>query len=107
MTSSYAINPHVLNLGHGLSGWLLRDQADDTKNIPYKFDKRVADALIASGDYFEALATELDAVSQAVSKLDTSSYHKLESLINDLFYYSRTYKIVKKSAKSNPTKYEY
>jgi len=54
------------------------------------------DALVASGDYFINLATNLDHLSQTLTKHKQPEHIPLEVLVNELLYLQRNYRIIKK-----------
>lgn len=67
---------------------LLRDVPDE-----HRYELR---ALVASGDYFIELATQLDRISQQLAKADPSIHTQVERIIADLEYVHAAYEIRRK-----------
>lgn len=61
-------------------------------------DERVGElrALVASGDYFVMLATQLDQLSQQLAESDPSAREQLERVIVDLAFLHDRYEIYRK-----------
>lgn len=91
MSNNYLLPVRTAVLQHAPAFYrssLLHDYAD--RNT---YD---TDALIASGDYFETLATSLDEISHRLDTAGNQTEHfGLEMLINELLYLQRNYHIVK------------
>lgn len=78
----------VLNHGHRAAGFV-RDMATE----PHKIVNRNLEARVRSGDYFIALATQLDALSQNVEDYPTRA--AIEDAVSDLIYLYDHYTINK------------
>lgn len=90
-TLSYALNTSDLFLMHSDSSadLLLQDLAHDDETLRVR-------ALVASGDYFETLAAELEQVATALPVHCVEQY-KLQDYITQLLYLQRNYDITRKS----------
>ena len=78
----------VLTHGASVPAWL--NDIDDGREY------NQADALAASGDFFIAMATRLDLLSQSMPQ-DSAEQIELEHIIDTLFYLQRHYALVAKS----------
>lgn len=90
-TATYAINPFTMLLTDdtAASDLLLHD-------LPRDDEKLQAQALVASGDYFEMLAAELEQIA-TVLPVHCMEQYQLQYYIGQLLYLQRHYKIVKRS----------
>ena len=88
--SAYDIRSHELILSHapGVRVELLRDLAEN-------FEELEIQALVASGDCFEMLASDLDRLQGSLEP-DSLEHLRLEHTIRILLYLQRHYKITKK-----------
>jgi propanediol dehydratase small subunit len=88
-TLAYALTPSDLLLTHDVdTDLLLHDLARDDETLRVQ-------ALVASGDYFETLAAELEQVAAALPVHCVEQY-KLQDYITQLLYLQRTYTITRK-----------
>jgi len=90
MTTAYTLTTHDLSLTHDQHLIWLHDIADDTP------EPTQVDALVASGDYFGTLATQLDKLAQLLP-FDSAEQIELEQTVDTLLYLDRRYAIVPKS----------
>lgn len=73
--------------GHSeLTAWLVRDYDDCISDV---------DAHVRSGDYFSALATQLDALTEKLPP-NSDEIMQIERLVRDLLYVDSKYNIISK-----------
>lgn len=94
-SSTYSINFGGTVTAHGLpalavSAWVNDGDEDDGREYTQ------ADALAASGDFFVAMASRLDLLSQSMPQ-DSAEQIELEHIIDTLFYLQRHYRLIAKS----------
>jgi hypothetical protein len=87
--TAYALHPFDATVTDGVdySFWL--------HDLPDNDEKLQAQALAASGDYFEMLASELEQVA-AVLPIHSMEQYQLQYYITQLIYLQHHYRIVKK-----------
>lgn len=90
MSNTYAFRTHDVVTGQASLGGsrLLHDLAEN-------FEELEIQALVASGDCFEMLASDLDRASRELDP-ESLEYLRVEHTIRILLYLQRHYKIVKK-----------
>jgi hypothetical protein len=89
-TAAYALTFH--------DSVLTDEQALDVlwfHDLPRDIEKLHAQALVASGDYFEMLAAALEQVA-VVLPLDSVEQYQMQHYIGQLLYLQHHYKIIKK-----------
>jgi hypothetical protein len=89
-TTAYAISTFdtVVTDGWGADFWL--------HDLPKDSEQLHAQALVASGDYFEMLAATLEQIACALPVHSVEQY-QMQHYIGQLLYLQRHYKITKKS----------
>lgn len=89
--ATYALHPHdqLLSPVNPFTRWF-HDLADDTDEY------QLADAQVASGDYFATLATELDKLAQVLPS-NSGEQIVVEEMVDTLLYLDKHYKIVRRS----------
>lgn len=92
MSTAYALRPQEITLSHTPLR-LRRDRR--AHDLAENFEELEIQALVASGDCFEMLASDLDRVSRSLDE-DTLEYLRVEHTIRILLYLQRHYKITKK-----------
>lgn len=90
-TLTYKLNPLHSLFGNMDSNSLVMD-IDENKQYLKALYLR---SLICSGDYFSALATELDNICAEVQENDVATV-ELQRIIRDLLYMQSEYQIVKR-----------
>jgi hypothetical protein len=89
MSTNYRLRPPDYLLKHvSLPTALLHDLDVNPDNL-------VIQALVASGDCFEMIASNLDQISRSLSN-DSPLQFQLEHTIRTLLYLQRHYKVIKK-----------
>ena len=99
------MNGSTYQISASVFGTLLaHDRADSGLLHDYYEDheRHKADVQVASGDYFEMLATILDKLAQSFPR-DSAEQIELEEAVNTLIYLQHTYMIVKKSPDDDPS----
>lgn len=92
---NYSLKDHGVVTSHGdIRAKFLRDISGDPESI-------AIDALVASGDCFEMLASTLDQLSRTLPD-DAPQQPELEQLIRTLLYLHRTYLITRKHPRMPP-----
>jgi hypothetical protein len=93
MNTAYALKPREITLSH--APLRLRHRDKRVHDLAESFEELEIQALVASGDCFEMLASDLDRASR---ELDSESleYLRVEHTIRILLYLHRHYKITKK-----------
>lgn len=91
MSSTYTLTlaDPALGTAEAFTGWV-RDRNDDLEQCLQ------ADALVASGDYFMTLATELDKLAQVLPS-NSGEQILVEELVDTLLYLDKNYAIARKS----------
>lgn len=92
MSTAYALSPNETILSHAPLRFRRDRRAHD---LAENFEELEIQALVASGDCFEMLASDLDRVSRNLDE-DTLEYLRVEHTIRILIYLQRHYKIAKK-----------
>jgi hypothetical protein len=86
---AYAIRPSDVIMDGQETGLLwLHDIPKDPEELRLR-------ALVASGDYFEMLAAQLEQIA-ATMPLEGIEQHQLQSIVGQLLYLQRNYVIAKK-----------
>jgi hypothetical protein len=90
MNAAYAIQPKDAFVSHATFG-----RARQLHDLADNFEELEIQALVASGDCFEMLASDLDRLSRELDP-DSLEYLRAEHTIRILLYLQRHYKITKK-----------
>jgi len=95
MTTTYALtlSDTVVTDGDGAALWL--------HDLPRNSDNWRVEALVASGDYCELLAAQLEQIACALPATSVEQY-QLQDIIGQLLYVQRHYKITRKGALGFP-----
>jgi len=92
MSTTYALQPHETIWSHAPLTFRRDKRAHD---LAENFEELEIQALVASGDCFEMLASDLDRLSSELNP-DSLEYLRVEHTIRILLYLQRHYKITKK-----------
>ena len=90
-TLTYQLSPLHSLFGTMDSNSLVMDMAENKRHLQALY----LQSLINSGDYFKALAIELDSICAEVQENDVATV-ELQRVIRDLLYIQSEYQIVKK-----------
>lgn len=80
--------PGWLTTDNSSNAWWVREVPDDPQELHLQ-------ALVASGDYFETLAANLEQVASAIPANSVEQY-QLQHIVGQLLYLQRHYDITKK-----------
>lgn len=83
-------DPNIVLSHMAAAPWLTRDEDSRLRQQELK-------AHVMSGDYFSLLATRLDEVSQNLKTNPAPESGVLQSIVDDLLYLQRHYRIVRKT----------
>lgn len=86
--ATYVLHPSDWVLGGSTTDLLLHDLPKDKEELHIQ-------ALVASGDYFEMLATVLEQVARALPLYSTEQY-LVHHYVQQLLHLQRYYKIIKR-----------
>ena len=81
-----------------ISGWITTDSPSTTwqvREVPQDPEELHAQALVASGEYFESLAAILEQVAGALP-LHSMEQYQLQHVVSQLLYLQKHYDITKK-----------
>lgn len=88
--SAYTLSTNEIVISHAPLG-----RARRVRDLADNFEELEIQALVASGDCFEMLASDLDRLSRELER-DSLEYLRVEHTIRILLYLQRHYKITKK-----------